>query len=149
MIVWFDKDMQMHIERNAEAFNNFALAKYDLPEAVFKANAVVDGKTLLFTHAHVTSNAANVIGDYWCCATTRRKKFFDRYLSTIEDAVRNHLRGNRNYKGTIKLRFKIGQTNQEMFSDCGYKFVCENEKVGNDSWWSNACQYVTVEKNLQ
>ena len=148
MIVWFDSNMTMHIDRNNEAYNNFSLAKYNAPESVFKANAVVEGKTLLFTHAHVTENATclpRMDLNYYCSSSTRRKHFLTQYSSKVEEGILKHLRGNRNYTGTIKLRFKVGESTLPLFRDLGYTKV---ETCSRGSSWDSA-NYIIVEKKLQ
>ena len=145
MIICFNSNLQMTVDKNADASNNFALAHYDSPTSVFKANAVVEGKTMLLTHAHVTENARKLTNvGYYTCSSTRRKDFLKNYHIQVENAICTHLRGTRNYSGPIKLRFKIGESSLDLFKSLGYTKV----ETCNNHYW-DAARYVIVEKQLQ
>ena len=120
MIIWFDNNMAMHVDKQHDANSSFALAKYvptgfSKDQVIFKANAVVNGHTLLFTHTQVTRYAARLTHSIGCCSSTTRRRFFGNYLSYIEASIANVLRGDKKYHGDIKLRFRVGDSTQYLF----------------------------------
>lgn len=146
MIVWFDRSFNMHVDKSAEASNNFALSKYKSGDSdvIFKGNAVVSGKVLLFTHCQVTTYADCTMGTYYYADGARRKYFFKNYMTPVENAIREHLRGTRGYSGKITLRFRVGQTTLEPFGANGYVITGANSTSSTGS-----AKYVVVTKDLQ
>jgi hypothetical protein len=147
MIIWFDKDMQMHVDKSCSADNSFALAKYGNSYSMyFKANAVVEGNTVLFTHSQVTSAGASK-HDSWVCQSTGRKYFLQNDLSTIENAITKYLRTDKKYRGKINVRFCVGISSQELFEDLGYKYIRDSH-IDNYDYWGPTRQFVIVEKSI-
>jgi len=151
MIIWFDRTMTLHVDKMHDANNSFALAKY-IPcgrsesEVVFKANAVVNGHTLLLTHTQVTTAGAELVHHTYCSYTTARKYFFRKNLSTIENSIKNYLRGIKGYTGEIKLRFRVGSSTVEWFN--GYTIInTESVNARRDGYWY--ATYVVVERKIQ
>lgn len=148
MIIWFDKDMQMHVDKTCSVDNSFALAKYgDSYSMYFKANAVVEGNTVLFTHSQVTSGGASK-HDSWVCQSTGRKYFLQNDLSTIENAIAKYLRTDKKYRGKINVRFCIGSSSLKLFENLGYKYIRDSHTTGEDAWWRNRQHFVIVEKSI-
>lgn len=152
MIIWFDRDMVMHVDKKHDANNSFALAKY-VPEGynavdvMFKANAVVSGHTLLLTDPQVTYYARRILTTKYCssCSSTVRKHFFNAYLPTIEGKIADNLRNDKKYKGDIKLRFRVGKSTINLFPDY-LPISAEDYKSCNGYYYST---YVILEKKLQ
>lgn len=150
MIIWFDNNMVMHVDKKHDASNSFALAKYvpegyDTNNVTFKANAVVSGHILLLTDPQVTYYAKRSLNNYYdCCSSTARKYFFKNYLSTIEKAIANNLRNDKKYKGDIKLRFRVGKSSESLFY--GYNRIGA-EEVDN-KWGECYATYLILEKSI-
>ncbi len=150
MIIWFDNNMGMHVDKKHDANNSFTLAKY-VPEGynagdvMFKANAVVSGHTLLLTDPQVTYYAKRIMSGYIdACASTIRKHFFKRYLPTIEKAIVDDLRKDKKYKGDIKLRFRVGESSEPLFY--GYNRIGTEEV--NNKWGEYYATYLILEKSI-
>lgn len=153
MIIWFDNNLIMHVDKTTSAENSFALSKYvpkDVPESkvVFKANAVVSGGTVLFTHTQVTRYAKRLFSVCYS-QTTVRQKFLKAYLSTIENSICHHLISN-GYRKAITIRFKVGQSASELFEDKGYRYYKNSgayycNSGSTTSIWS---EFVIVEKTI-
>jgi len=148
MIIWFDNNMVMHVDKKHDASNSFVLANY-VPDGennynvVFKANAVVNGHTLLLTHTQVTYYASRLVHREGCYSTIRRA-FFKSYLPTIEKAISDNLRKYKNYKGDIKLRFRVGKSSQNLFSD--YNIITgENSYNKYNEYYAT---YLILEKSI-
>ena len=146
MIIWFDTNMVMHVDKKHDANNSFTLAKY-VPEGynagdvMFKANAVVSGHTLLLTDPQVTYYARRIMSGYVAaCASTVRRHFYKLHLSTIEKAIANNLRNDKKYKGDIKLRFRVGESSKELFY--GYNSI--NRENAYNRW----ATYLILEKSI-
>lgn len=150
MIIWFDRTMTLHVDKMHDANNSFALAKYtpcgrSESEVVFKANAVINGHTLLLTHTQVTTAGAELIHRIDYSSTTVRKYFFRKNLSTIENSIKNYLRRIKGYTGEIKLRFRVGSSTVEWFN--GYTIITTESVNARDGYCY--ATYVVVEKKLQ
>lgn len=146
MIIWFDRGFHMHVDKSAGVDNNFALSKYKEGDSdvIFKGNAVVSGKTLLFTHCQVTDYADYAMGTCYHSNGARRKYFFKNYMIPVENAIREHLKGTRGYSGKITLRFRVGESTLEPF------YVNSYAITGNDSASSTGfARYVVVSKDIQ
>ena len=150
MIIWFDKSMQIHVDKTYSADNPFTLANYDALDDViyFKANAVVNGSTVTFTQSQVTSEGGKHAYGNYCSNSTGRKHFLNRELKKMESAIASYLRKDRGYRGKITVRFRIGRTTQEFFEELGYHYVGDSDSTGSEYWWSNHCNYVLVEKTI-
>ena len=142
--------MVMHVDKKHDANNSFALAKY-VPEGynagdvMFKANAVLNGHTLLLTDPQVTYYAKRVMSKYVdACASTVRKYFFKKYLSTIEKAIVDDLRKDKKYKGDIKLRFRVGESSEELFN--GYDRIKSEDTTSK--WGDYYATYLILEKSI-
>ena len=136
----------MHVDKNASVDNNFALSKYKEGDSdvIFKGNAVVSGKTLLFTHCQVTDYADCTMGTCYYSNGARRKYFFKHYMTPVENAIRGHLRGTRGYSGKITLRFRVGKTTLDPF------YINQYTVTGEDSASSTRfVKYVVVSKDIQ
>ena len=150
MIIWFDTSMTMHVDKQHDANNSFTLANY-LPEnvgennVVFKANAVVNGHTILFTHTQVTYYGSCMIGWPGSSSATVRKHFFKSYLSKIENSIKDYLRGTKGYNGEIKLRFRVGESTIDLFRD--YSLINKENCLSSDGYYY-AC-FCIMEKKLQ
>lgn len=150
MIVWFDSNMVMHVDKKHDASNSFALAKYipdgygDDGKVAFKANAVVNGHTVLFTHTQITWYTARMIGWVDSSSATIRKHFFDQYLPQIEKAIHDDLRKDKKYKGDIKLRFRVGASTKKLFP--GYTVV--NRENAHDKYGDCYATYLILEKSI-
>ena len=150
MIIWFDNNMRMHVDKKHDASNSLVLAKY-VPEGynandvMFKANAVVSGHTLLLTDPQVTYYARRIFPRYAnCCNSTVRKHFLIFFLSTIEKAIANNLRNDKKYKGDIKLRFRVGESSELLFY--GYNRIGTEEV--NNKWGDCYATYLILEKSI-
>lgn len=149
MIIWFDKYMGMHVDKTASANDSFSLANY-MPYTIsneniyFKANAVVDGNTVLFTHAQVTREGGRRAYGCPCASSTGRRTFLQKNLRTMENSIAAHLRREKGYRGKINVRFKIGESTLDMFKNLGYKYV----KDADYNYHTYGCKYVIVEKTL-
>lgn len=150
MIIWFDNAMTMHVDKQHDANSSFALAKYvpagfNKDQVVFKANAVVNGHILLLTHTQVTKYAVHLTCSLrYCCSSTMRKRFFNTYLSTIEKAIVDDLRKDKKYKGDIKLRFRVGESSEELFN--GYNSI--NRECAYNKWGYLYATYLILEKSI-
>lgn len=138
MIIWFDSKMQMHVDKNASANNDFALAKYgsSLTDVVFLGNVRINGFSLTFTHFHVKSNAEKVIGDYWFSQSTIRKHFLKSQIFTIEKAIAKHLKGNNYRRTNFNINFEVSNSSKPLFSELGYTatdFVSHGSTYYGDS----------------
>jgi len=150
MIIWFDNAMTMHVDKQHDANSSFALAKYvpvefNKEQVVFKANAVVNGHTILFTHTQVTYYGSRMIGWVGSSSATVRRHFFKQYLSTIENSIKNYLRGTKSYNGEIKLRFRVGEGTIDLFPN--YSLVNRENCFDNGGYYY-AC-FCIIEKKLQ
>lgn len=152
MIVWFDKSMTMHVDKQHDANNSFVLAKYipngySASDVVFKANAVVNGKTLLLTHTQVTGTGARLVNKerYVNTSATIRKYFFKFNLSKIENSIEDYLRRTKGYTGEIKLRFRVGEGTVDLFQN--YSLVNKENCFTKDGYYY-AC-FCILEKKLQ
>lgn len=149
MIIWFDNAMAIHVDKQHDANNSFALAKYvptgfNKDQVVFKANAVVNGHTLLLTHTQVTKYTACLTHSEYCCSSTTRKRFFNKYLSHIEKSIANVLRIDKRYNGDIKLRFRVGDSAQYLFPD--YNLINRENAYANDGYCY--ATYLILEKSI-
>lgn len=149
MIIWFDNAMAIHVDKQHDANSSFALAKYipagfSKAQVVFKANAVVNGHTLLLTHTQVTKYAARLISSEGCCSSTIRRRFFVKYLRHIERSIADFLRIDKKYNGDIKLRFRVGVSAQYLFPD--YNVI--NREVAYDKWNYHYADYLILEKSI-
>lgn len=150
MIIWFDNAMAIHVDKQHDANNSFALAKYvpagfSKDQVVFKANAVVNRHTLLLTHTQVTKYAVCLAHSLeYCCSSTMRKRFFNKYLSHIEKSIANVLRIDKKYNGDIKLRFRVGVSAQYLFPDYGVI----NREGAYDEWNYHYADYLILEKSI-
>lgn len=151
MIIWFDRNMDMHVDKKSDANDSFTLANYvpsehNVSEVLFKANVVVSGHMLLLTHTQVT-NAARYLRDmpYQSGSSTMRRHFFKKYLSKIEDEIKNYLRGTKSYTGEIKLRFRVGKSTMDFFPN--YVPITAADCKSRDGYYY--ATYVILEKKLQ
>lgn len=143
--------MAMHVDKQHDANNSFALSKYipngyNASDVVFKANAVVNGKTLLLTHTQVTETGAKLVNKerYANTSATIRKYFFKYNLSTIENSIKDYLRGTKGYNGEIKLRFRVGKGTIDLFRN--YSLVNTEDCFSDGYWYASFC---IIEKKLQ
>ena len=144
MIIYFDKYMGMHVDKLHDADNSFALARYgNNSEIFFKANAVVEGNTVLFTHSQVTAAGGKQAYGCYCSNSTGRRHFLKKYLRSMENAIASYLRKEKGYRGKIKVRFSVGESTQGLFKDLGYVYAGAH-RSDSDYYWSN--KYVFVEK---
>lgn len=149
MIIWFDNAMVVHVDKQHDANSSFALAKYipagsNKDRVVFKANAVVNGHTLLLTHTQVTKYAALLTRSLGCCSSTIRRRFFVKYLSHIEKSIAGVLRIDKKYHGDIKLRFRVGDSAQYLFPD--YNLINRENAYANDGYCYAV--YLILEKSI-
>lgn len=151
MIIWFDNNMNMHVDKRSDANDSFTLANYVpngyyVSDVVFKANAVVSGHTLLLTHAQVT-NAARKLPNlpYWTESSTIRRHFFKKYLSRVEDEIKRYLHGTKSYTGEIILRFRVGKTAMNLFPN--YTLLNAEDCNSRDGYYY--ATYVILQKKLQ
>lgn len=138
MIIWFDSKMQMHVDKNASANNDFALARYgsSLADVVFLGNVRINGYSMTFTHFHVKSNAEKVIGGYWYSQSTIRKYFLKSQIFTIEKAIAKHLKGNNYSRTNFNINFEVSNSSKRLFSELGYTctdFVSHGSTYYGDS----------------
>ena len=152
MIIWFDNYMGMHVDKNATADNSFALANYgkNNNSVFFKANAVVDGNTVLFTHSQVTAAGREYAYDKYCSNSTGRKYFLKKELRRMESAIATYLRKEKGYRGKINVRFTVGITTQELFEELGYRYIKDSHHQSTYNWigYDCGCNFVIVEKTL-
>lgn len=150
MIIWFDKYMGMHVDKSASADNSFALAKYgNNNEMLFKANAVVDGNTVLFTHSQVTSAGREYAYDKYCSSSTGRKYFFKKELRKMESTIATYLRKEKGYRGKINVRFTVGVTTQDLFEELGYRYIRDSHKQTCYGYWGDCgASFIIVEKTI-
>lgn len=149
MIIWFDNAMTMHVDKQHDANSSFALAKYvpagfSKAQVVFKANAVVNGYTLLLTHTQVTKYAARLTSSEGCCSSTIRRRFLNTYLSYIENAIADFLRIDKKYHGDIKLRFRVGDSTQYLFPN--YNLINREQSYDNGGYYY--ATYLILEKSI-
>ena len=138
MIIWFDSKMQMHVDKDASANNDFALARYgsNLADVVFLGNVRINGFSLTFTHFHVKSNAEKVIGYRWYSQSTIRKHFLKSQIITIEKAIAKHLKGNNYRRTNFNINFEVSNSSKQLFSELGYTatdFVSHGSTYYGDS----------------
>ena len=149
MIIWFDHMMTMHVDKQHDANSSFALAKYvptgfSKDQVIFKANAVVNGHTLLLTHTQVTRYATLLTHSLGCCSSTIRRRFFVKYLPHIEKSIANALRIDKKYHGDIKLRFRVGKSAQYLFPN--YNLINQEHSYDDDGYYY--ATYVILEKSI-
>lgn len=150
MIIYFDNGMNLHVDKGTSADNSFQLSKYGSgdPTMFFRANAVVDGHTVLFTHSQVTRFGGQyAYGDY-CSNSTGRRHFLFKYLNDMEKKIATYLRKDRGYRGKITVRFCIGESTEDLFSELGYKYIKDSHTTGDDWFGGYLSRYVIVEKNI-
>lgn len=153
MIIWFDSNLVMHVDKSSSADNSFALAKYvpkgyQKSDVYFKANAVVNSNVLLLTHQQVTGWVNTLYRGMYSSSTTIRNHFFTDYLTVIEEAIAKHLRGTKGYKGNIFLRLRVGSSTVCNFDYRGYKYLKDSDSYNVDNYPYCGFKFVILEKQL-
>lgn len=122
MIIEYFSNGAFVVDNTTCANDHFSLARHnsDNHSIEFKANAVVDGHTMLLTHMQVTRyGKARYNGWSEGCA---RKLWMTSYFRRVEENVKKQL-SKRNYKGAVKLRIKGSSAQHDLLVGLGYKVL--------------------------
>lgn len=132
--IWFDRALNLHTE-NVCCENSFALSRFKKGDTnvLFKASATIDGNVLLLTHTHVTHAGACAVYCGTSSSATARKYFFKKYLRTIEEKIKTHVKG-KNYRNNVDFRIRVGITTSDLFDELGYKHVTTTTEGWNTYW---------------
>jgi len=134
MIIEYFNNGTFMVDNTTCANDHFSLARHnsDNHSIEFKANAVVDGHTMLLTHMQVTRyGKARYNG--WSEGSAR-KLWMTNYFRRVEENVKKAL-SKRNYKGAVKLRIKGSYAQHDLLVSLGYKVVPDTRSW--DGYYTN------------
>ena len=122
MIIEYFNNGTFVVDNTTCANDHFSLARYNSNDhgVEFKANAVVDGHTMLLTHVHVTRYGKARYNGWG--EGSARKLWMMNYFRRVEENIKKML-SKRNYKGVVKLRIKGSDSQYELLTSLGYKMV--------------------------
>ena len=135
MIIEYFTNGAFVVDNTTCANDHFSLARHnsDNHSIEFKANAVVDGHTMLLTHMQVTRYGKARFKD-WSDGSAR-KLWMANYFCRVEEAVKKQL-SKRNYKGAVKLRIKGSWAQHDFLTNRGYSVVSDTRSY-EDGYYTN------------